>query len=193
MACFADIGHGADPWRTRFIDDEVVAVAHFRFEGGDAHELRGHHVHVRHALGLDEAEQCFGVESLHDDDGLPARQRLQRVAMRRAVVQRQAREVHLVGAGETPEVEQGGVRASAVRPGPGRWSGGRWPWVGRSSRMCTRVSPRSRESSRPGSARPSARRARARIRLPRGASARGRRRERSGSLTSSTAPESRRR
>ena len=170
---------------------QVVAVADVGLERGDADELRGHHVHVRHALGLDEAKECFGVESLHEDDGLRRRERLQRVAVRRAVVERQAREVHLVGAGEAPEVEQRRVRTRAVRPGPG--AGGADDGLGSAGRArgvhaCRRRSP---AWSRPGSARPTARRSRARIRHRRGAWARGRRRGRSGSLTSSTAPESR--
>ena len=64
-------------------------------------------------------EQCFGVESLHQHDGLRRRERLQRVAMRRPVVEREAREVHFLGTGETPEVEQRRVRTRAVRLRPG--------------------------------------------------------------------------
>ena len=115
----------------------------------------------------------FGVESLHEHDGLPGRERLQRRSRVHAPWC-SGRHVRFTSSAPVrPQKSSRDVfgRAPCVH-GPRAGWGGRWPWVGRSYRTCTRVSPRSRESSRPRSARPNARRARARIRLPRGAWAR---------------------
>ena len=172
MACFAGTRARRRPVEDALHRRDVVALAHVGLERGDADELRRHHVHVRHLLGFDEAKECLGVEALHQHDGLRARERLQRVAVSRAVVEREAREVHLVGVGEAPEVEQRRVRTRAVGPGPGAGGAddGLGP-AGRARRVHTRRDQVGRRRARDGLRR-TARRARARTRRPRGAWAR---------------------
>ena len=119
MACFAGIGT-----RRRSVEHALHRrhVVGLRTSGSSA-AIRTNCVgtmfmYVTRSASIRRSE-CFGVESLHEHDGLPATRALQRVAVRRAVVEREAGEVHLVGTGEAPEVEERRVRTRAVRPGPG--------------------------------------------------------------------------
>ena len=86
--------------RSSGVDDpshrcDVVARAHIYRKREQPHEMDRHHHRPRRMLGVDQTEELFRVEPLHQHDGLTHQQRVVTEPQRRTVVQRPAAQVDL--------------------------------------------------------------------------------------------------